>query len=512
MQPWTKDSLHELVSDRLRGLKLIVVSNREPYIHCRQGYRTVCMRAASGLTTALDPILQSSGGVWIAHGSGDADRDAVDFRDHVRVPPGNPSYTLRRVWLPRELEAEYYYGLANQGLWPLCHIAFQRPHYTRENWRSYEIANRLFADAVLEEADGEPAFVFIQDYHFGLLPRMLKLDNPNLVVAHFWHIPWPNREAFRTFPWKEDLLDGMLGNDLLGFHLRYHAVNFLETVDSTLETLVDTEHGRVTRGGHVTQVKDFPISIDFAERSRLASGPGMTTATAEWIQELGDPPEMLGIGVDRIDYTKGIPERLRALDLLLEEHPEYIGRLTFVQIGVPSRTAIADYGDLNRRLAAQVDALNARWARGAWRPVVFVRRHVDQHALIALHLMADFCVVSSLHDGMNLVAKEFVASRIDGDGVLILSAFTGAARELADALIINPFSPEEIADAMHRALTMPAEERFNRMNRMRTAVAGYNVYRWASEIIRALTSLDAAEAAGKFRTYESSVKSAAEVA
>lgn len=502
MEQWTKNSLHEMITDRLLGLKLIVVSNREPYIHRWQQDRMQCMKAASGLTTALDPVLQASGGTWIAHGSGDADRDAVDFRDHVRVPPSKPSYTLRRVWLTQELEEEYYYGLANQALWPLCHIAYQRPHYNRQHWLSYQRANRLFANAVLEEAAGRPAFVFIQDYHFGLLPRMLKNSNPNLVVAQFWHIPWPNRESFRTFPWKEELLDGMLGNDLLGFHLRYHSANFLETVDNTIEALVDKESGEVTRGGHVTEVKAFPISIDFDEHTRIAASSSTAAGAASWVQELGELPEILGIGIDRIDYTKGIPERLRAIDLLLEEHPEYIGRFTFAQVGVPSRTAIPDYEELNRQLIAQVEALNAKWSHGRWRPVVFIRRYVDQNVLIALHQMADFCVVSSLHDGMNLVAKEFVASRIDGDGVLILSAFTGAARELPDALIINPFSAEEIADAMHQAMTMPSEERYSRMNRLRSAVAANNVYRWAGEMIRALTGLTAAL---KHRTYETSL-------
>lgn len=489
MTAWTKDSLKQLVSDRLRGQKVIAVSNREPYMHINDRGHVRCITPASGLTTAMDPILRASGGTWVAHGSGSGDHLTTDARDRVRVPPASPSYTLRRVWLPQDIETEYYYGLANEGLWPLCHIAFHRPRFSLKDWNSYRKANELFAEAVLDEAGDDPAFVFIQDYHLALLPRMLKQRNPNLTVAQFWHIPWPNREAFRVFPWKEELLDGLLGNDLLGFHVRYHCSNFLDTIDRSVEALVDTDHAQVTRGGHTTMVRPFPISIDFAEHSRLAASTEVMAESTQWLDELGRAPEMLGIGIDRIDYTKGIPDRLRALDHLLEQHPEYIGRLTFLQVGVPSRTAIAGYEALNQALVQQVDALNRRWGRGSWRPIVLVRRHVDRAALIALHLMADFCMVTSLHDGMNLVAKEFVASRIDADGVLILSAFTGAARELTDALIVNPFAIEEMADAIHEALNMPAPERRRRMNRCRAAVSSNNIYRWAGEIISTLAGV-----------------------
>ena len=494
IENWTRKRLQNLVSTAFRGVKLIVVSNREPYIHTRTDGRIVCGVAASGLTTALDPILRASGGVWVAHGSGSADREVVDARDRVLVPPEAPSYALRRVWLPAQIEHEYYYGLANEGLWPLCHAAFHRPRFSARNWASYQEANQLFANAVLEEADGEQAVVFIQDYHLALLPAILKRNNPKLTVAQFWHIPWPNRETFRAFPWKDQLLDGMLGNDLLGFHLQYHCTNFLETIDRTIEARVDTEHGYVSRNGHRTQVRAFPISIDFEERVRMAGSANLASATSEWRRELGSAPEILGIGIDRIDYTKGIPDRLQAIDRLLEEHPEYAGRLVFLQVGVPSRTAIADYDDLNRALIRQVDAINRKWGHCSWKPILFVRRHVEQQSLIALQLMADFCLVTSLHDGMNLVAKEFVASRIDGDGVLILSAFTGAARELTEALIVNPFAVDEMAETIHQAINMPAEERRRRMNRMRSVVAANNVYRWAATILSTLSENEAGNA------------------
>ena len=482
-----------LVADRLRGAKLIVVSNREPYIHSEENGSVRCITPASGLTTALDPILRASNGVWVAHGSGTADRRMVDSQDHVQVPPGNPAYTLRRVWLPKQVEDPYYYGLSNGGLWPLCHAVFQRPHFCAKDWVSYRQANEIFADAVLEEANGDPAFVFIQDYHLALLPRMLKRRNPGLTVAQFWHIPWPNRDAFRAFPWKDELLDGMLGNDLLGFHVRHHCANFLDTVERNLEALVDTEHGRVHRSDHVTTVRPFPVSIDYDDHQQRALGPEVQSATAAWKARLGRVPEILGIGVDRLDYTKGIPDKLRAVERLLEEHPEYVGQFVFLQIGVPSRSAIGAYRDLDVEVRHCVDTINHRWGGSKWQPIVFERRHVNQTELSALHSMADFCVVNSLHDGMNLVAKEFVASRVDGDGVLILSAFTGAAREMDGALIVNPFAVEEVSEAMHRAITMAPQARRRRMNRMREAVSGNNIYRWAGKIVLTLTGMETAE-------------------
>ena len=487
METWTQQRLHDLVRERLGGVKFIAVSNREPYVHVRIEGAITCMTPASGLTTALDPIVRAAQGVWVAHGSGNADNEMVDAYGRLLVPPNDPAYTLRRVWLPKDIEDEYYYGLSNEGLWPLCHVAFHRPRFSQKHWASYRKANQIFADAVLEEANGDPAFVFIQDYHLALLPRLLKQCNPRLTIAQFWHIPWPNCETFRAFPWKEELLDGLLANDLLGFHIRQHCTNFLNSIERTVEARVDHEQGLVSKEGHVTAVRSFPISIDFDAHVRLALNRSrITAATARWWLELEQTPEMLGIGIDRIDYTKGIAERLLALDRLFEEHPEYVGRLVFLQVGVPSRTFITDYAQLNQDLAEQVQAINIKWGRGQWKPLVFVRRHVDQRDLVALHLMADCCVVSSLHDGMNLVAKEFVASRVDGDGVLILSAFTGAARELTDALIVNPFAVDEMAEAIHQGLNMPAMERHRRMQKMRAVVSKNNIYRWASDVLLTL--------------------------
>ena len=342
----------------------------------------------------------------------------------------------------------------------------------------------MFADAVLEEANGEPAFVFIQDYHFGLLPRLLKERNPNLTVAQFWHIPWPNRETFRVFPWKEELLDGLLGNDLLGFHLRYHCVNFLETIDRGLEAIVDNEHCDVWRGGKLTSVRPFPISIDFEHHVQEVGEAAVDRHMERWRRELGNDHRFLGIGIDRADYTKGIPDRLRAVDRLLEMCPEYRGKLLFLQVAVPSRMQIGEYRRLNQELEQIVGEINAKWARGTWRPIRLCARHLPQIELIALHRLSDFCMVTPLHDGMNLVAKEFVASRTDNQGVLVLSSFTGAARELTSALLVNPFSVDEMSEALRHALTMPRDERNRRMRALRKVVRENNIYAWAGNVMR----------------------------
>jgi trehalose 6-phosphate synthase len=487
---WNREALHELIETRLREHRLIVVANREPYIHRVVGGGVECVVPASGMATALDPIMRACGGTWVAHGSGSADRQFVDEHDHVQVPPKDPRYTLRRVWLTKEQEDGYYYGLANEGLWPLCHVVFTRPAFLARHWQVYREVNELFAQAVLEEAGGGPAFVFIQDYHFALLPRILKQANPNLIVAHFWHIPWPNRETFRTFHWAEELLDGLLGNDLLGFHLRYHCHNFLDTVDRALEARVDVERSEITRGGKVTSIRPFPIGIDFDEHTAESGGPIVDAAMADWQHCLGKGNRIVGIGIDRLDYSKGIPDRLRAVDRLLELHAEYRERLVFVQVGVPSRTHLRPYRLLEDEVEGLVEEINWRWSADGWQPIVFAKKHHDQPSLMALHRLASFCLVTSLHDGMNLVAKEFVASRFDEDGVLILSRFTGAARELTSALLVNPYAIDDMAEAMHQAIQMPHCERQRRMQKMREAVSGNNIYRWAGKIVSALLKFE----------------------
>lgn len=486
---WTRRALQDLIAEKMSGYKFIVVANREPFIH-RYGEDGVELtRPASGMATAIDPIMDASGGTWIAHGSGDADRDFVDEHDRLRVPPENPTYTLRRVWLTKEQEQGFYYGMANEGLWPLCHVTFTPPVFRPSDWDCYREVNRLYADAVLEEAGDDPTFVFIQDYHFCLLPRMLKESGKKLIVAQFWHIPWPNREVFRVFPWYEELLDGLLGNDLLGFHVRYHCQNFLETVDRSVEARVDVERSEITRNGKTTAIREFPISIDYAEHDAGAQSPAVDAAMARWKKRIG-PVEVLGVGIERLDYTKGIPQRLRAVDELLKARPDLKRKFTFVQIAVPSRSHIPEYRRIEDEIETLVDEVNYTWSERGWKPILFVKEHQDSVEMMALHRLARFCAVTSLHDGMNLVAKEFIASRADDDGVLLLSQFTGSARELGDALLVNPFAIHEIAAAMAAAADMPQEERSRRMRRMREHLARHNVYRWGGKVLSELLRFD----------------------
>jgi trehalose 6-phosphate synthase len=497
---------YELVASlgsHLRHTHLVVVGNREPYIHLRRvrepgwwarlrgakpSEEITWVRPASGVVTALDPVMRACGGTWIAHGSGDADRAVSDAQGRVRVPPDRPAYTLRRVWLTKDEEEGYYYGAANNAIWPLCHIAYARPEFNESDWEAYSLINRRFAETVLDEIGSRPAVVFIQDYHFALVPRFIKDARPDVVVCQFWHIPWPNPETFRVCPWAESILHGLLGNDLLSFHVQFHCNNFLEAVERVLEARVDYEHFAVVRGGHPTLVKPFAISID----PELWTPPSRLDRAAEGrdLREvLGIGDERIIIGVDRLDYTKGIPDRLRAFERLLMRHPDWCGRAVFVQVGAPSRDHLSRYQALSSEVDELVLAINTRYATETWRPVVYVREHRDPPQLSALYRAAAACVVSSLHDGMNLVAKEFIASRTDYRGVLVLSRFTGAARELHEAVLVNPFAIDEFADALHFALSIPEDQQERRMRALHTRVRNHTVYDWAAGVLRTAVNM-----------------------
>lgn len=484
----TKQTLRRLVRRTLGDRRFVVVSNREPYIHTYGDGALQVLRPASGLTVALDPVMQAVGGVWVAHGSGEADRDVVDAQGRVRVPPGKPRYTLKRVWLSKEQEEGYYYGYANAALWPLCHVAYRRPVFRQSDWETYREVNALFADAVAEEIGEEKAFVFIQDYHLALLPRLLKARCPQTTIAYFWHIPWPNPEVFRICPWKVELLEGLLGNDILGFHIRYHCNNFIDTVDRELEARPDREMTAIVYRGQTTKVRHFPISVDFDTISWEAARRPVTLRMRELREQLR-LPEIVGVGIDRADYTKGIPERLRAVDRFLELHPEYVEKFAFVQVAVPSRVHVEEYRRLNDEIDKLVEEINWKHARGTWKPIVYLPQHLEPPDLFAFYRLARFCLVSSLHDGMNLVAKEFVAANVEEDGVLLLSQFTGAARELVDAVIVNPYATDRLAEQIHEALTMDAREVGSRMRRLRETVRERNIYKWAGDVLRKLGKL-----------------------
>jgi alpha,alpha-trehalose-phosphate synthase [UDP-forming] len=487
---WTAERLRVSIQSRPFG-SLFVVSNREPYMNVQRGKNIESLVPASGLVTALEPILRACDGTWVAFGSGDADKITVDEHDRLRVPPDHPEYTLRRVWLTKDEEQGYYYGFSNEGLWPLCHIAHTRPIFRESDWQSYQDANRKFADAVLAEMNGiEHALLLVQDYHFALLPKMIKEARPDVRVAIFWHIPWPNPEAFRICPWQRELLDGLLGADLVGFHIQAHCNNFLETVDAALESRIEWERFAVKRHNHTTLVRPFPISVDFREsQSEPAVPVSPYELRASLFANLGIKASFLGVGVDRIDYTKGIIERFRGVERFLEKYPSYRKQFTFVQIGAPSRTNIPRYDDLVREVEVVANRINARYQTSEWKPIVLLTRHHDHHEIQPYYRAADLCMVTSLHDGMNLVAKEFVAARTDEGGALILSQFTGATRELRDAIIVNPYDTEQLADAIELALEMSPAERSERMRRMRRIVKEHNVYRWAGNLIAELSEI-----------------------
>ena len=489
---WTAERLRVSLRERLQDQPLFVVSNREPYMHVYDGNKIIRMLIpASGVVTALEPVLLACNGTWVANGSGSADRETVDDHNHLRVPPDRPSYTLRRVWLTDEEDKGYYEGFSNEGLWPLCHIAHTRPIFRPEDWLQYQRINQRFADAVLQEmADVDSPILLAQDYHLALVPRMVKEVRPDARVAIFWHIPWPNAEVFGICPWQRELIEGLLGADLIGFHIQSHCNNFLETVDRALEALTEWDRFAVNRQGHVTRVRPYPISVAFSENPRPDTDSANAAALREALcDEMGIEATHLGVGVDRVDYTKGILERFRALERFLELNPGYQQRFTFVQIGAPSRTDIERYKNFLDEVGSEADRINARFQTSRWKPIVFRKKHHSHEEIARFYQAASLCMVTSLHDGMNLVAKEFVASREDERGVLILSTFAGAAHELSDALLVNPYDIAQLARAIHRALEMPEQEQADRMQRMRHTVRQHNVYRWAAHLLSDLTEI-----------------------
>ncbi len=488
---WTSQRLAEHVRGKLNGSSLFVVSNREPYIHNWQGSEITVTVPASGLVTAIEPILCACNGTWVAQGSGSADTETVDEHDRIQVPPDDPKYTLRRLWLTPEEEEGYYYGFANEGLWPLCHMAHTRPTFRASDWEYYNKVNERFADALVKEMEGQKnPVVFIQDYHFTLLPRMIKDRMPHARVAIFWHIPWPNPEAFSICPWQRELLDGLLGADLLGFHVQAHCNNFLSTVDRVLEARVDWEHFSVKRNDHWSSVLPFPISVEMSTDdldSHLERNSEEERSAI--IAELGIDATFLGVGVDRVDYTKGIVERFHAVESFLERHPRYQGKFTFIQIGAPTRSNIPRYAEFQREVESEANRINDRFKRGRWRPIVFLNRQHSHKEVRRYYRAAHLCMVTSLHDGMNLVAKEYVASRNDERGALILSRFTGAARELQDAIIVNPYDIQATGEAIARILEMDVAEITDRMQRMRRIVREHNIFWWAGTLIGDLCDL-----------------------
>ena len=470
--------LRELVHAEIPSGGLIVIANREPYAHeLDEGGKVVVRQPASGLVTGIEPMLRACGGTWIAHGSGAADRLTADRMGRVAVPPGAPEYTLRRLFVEEEAYERYYSGFANEGIWPLCHTAYTQPIFRAPDWVAYQAVNETFARAAVEEARAD-GLLLVQDYHFALVPRLVREQAPHVVTSLFWHIPWPNAEVAGICPWKEAILEGMLGADVIGFHTQQYCLNFLETVQRYLECRVDLETMSVSYGGHRTEVRPYPISVEWPY-------PAATRADgAELRQALGIPRDAhVSVGVDRADYTKGLVERVAAVELLLEENPSLIGRYVFVQLASPTRTRIPKYQRLAADLVEIADRVNARFATPAWKPVILQMRTFSPDEVRRYYAMADSAVVTPLHDGMNLVAKEYAAACSDGDGALVLSIFAGASKELDGALLVNPYDTQQVAEAMLRAVLMPAAERRARMQAMRDRIASHSIYDWSETLL-----------------------------
>jgi len=490
MKPiWSKESLCNLIEEKFSDCHLTIVSNREPYIHSHVGGKIKCETAVGGVTTALDSVMRATGGLWIACGNTKADRKTVDLNNKVMVPPEEPLYTLKRVWLTKKEINGYYYGFSNQALWPLCHSTYVLPIFDESQWNTYKKVNNIFAQSVLEEIGNEKALVFIQDYHFALLPKLIKEARPETTVTQFWHIPWPRQQVFNTCPWQREILDGLLGNDLLGFHTVRHCRNFLTTVNRGTRAKVNYERAEVIWAEKETTVRHFPISVDFEQLTQDAQRDEVKREIKRLKHSLALEGKSIAISIDRLDYTKGIPQRLVAIERFLGNWPEYKGKMVFIEALVPSRTQILSYRKLAKDVDALVTKINQQHGSGDWKPIITLPGPSSPNTLAALRCLADLCIVSSLHDGMNLVAKEFVASKCDNDGVLLLSSSTGAARELDGALLINPFAIDQFAASIKEALDMPKSERGRRMRRKRSIVRKSNIYKWAADIFSELAKL-----------------------
>lgn len=491
MNIWTKKDLKDFVKEKFSDEMFIVVSNRQPYVHSFEHGNIVCHRTPGGVVTAIDPIMKACGGTWVAYGNGPADRKVSDSDGCLMVPEKNPSYTLKRLWLNKQEAQGYYYGFSNEALWPLCHTAFRRPVFRQEDWEQYVAVNRRFAQAVADIIKDKKAFVWIQDYHFCLLAKFLRELLPQKVfLAHFWHIPFPSHEIMRICPYKNQIIEGLLSNDLLGFHIQYHCNNFIDHVNRDLECKIDIEKNTIVKGGHETFIRPYPISIDFEEVQRIASDEHID----EDVKRLTDEFNLQGlrvlVGIDRIDYTKGIPERLLAIDRLFEKYPEFKEKIVFLQMGAVSRIHLEEYKRLNDDLNALVEQINWKHGQNDWSPIVMVRRQLSLKEVITFYKKAEVCVVSSLHDGMNLVAKEYIASCVDHKGMLVLSRFAGASRELTDAVLVNPYDREDFAEGLKQALIMPEKECRERMTRMRSMLETNNVYSWAAQILTEMKKIE----------------------
>ncbi|MCL4427621.1 MAG: trehalose-6-phosphate synthase [Deltaproteobacteria bacterium] len=501
-----KSRFKDLIKEKLGNINLIVVSNREPVAHEYVGKKIKPVKSVGGLTIALEPIMKNLNGTWIAYGGGSADKAVSDDRGRVKLQGDDPGefYTVKRLFLSKQELNDYYYGYANSVLWPLCHIVYVRPKFNSEQFIEYDEVNKKFADAVIDEiktyndsageknGTGETEaehVVWLQDYHLVRCAKYIKEHDRNIKVSLFWHIPWPNPEIFSICAEKEAILEGLLANDLIGFQIIYHCQNFLRTCEWELEAQVNWADYSVTYKGHKTKVAPFPISVDahYLYHFSMSDNVEKIIENVKNNDEIIEPSyEYLAVSVDRLDYTKGIIEKLTAIDKLLEKYPELQGKFVFVQFGVLSRINIEAYSKFNDEISRLINNINWKYRTSDWYPIVRYFKQLELETYLAYYRMADIAIVSPLHDGMNLVSKEYVAANSDLKGMLVLSKFAGSAKELTDAVLVNPFNVECFAESIYKALFMDEEEKKRRMEKMQNVIRENDIYDWAYNFLLSL--------------------------
>ncbi len=459
------------------GRPITIISNRAPYQLRKHFGQLHHEKNIGGLVSVLDEIMCQSGGTWIAWG------EKGDIPEQVGIPLDRPRYSLRLIHLTDLEVNQYYHGFSNRVLWPLSHYFLDRCHFGSEYWNGYREVNEKFAKA-FREGSQDQDLIWIHDFHLTLLPSLLRRDRPNLSIGFFWHIPFPASPVFRVLPWREEILRGLLGSDLIGFQLPLHAENFFQSVEDVVKVPVNRDSSSINYDGRIIRVGVFPVGIDFDKWNDLASSPPLAERARELSKEVG--VENIILGVDRLDYTKGILERLYAYERLLEKYPEFHSRVCMIQIAVPSRTRVEEYRTLRREIDETIGRITGRFSKRKWIPLRYLYRAFAIEDLVAYYLAADLALITPLRDGMNLVAKEYVASRMQEDGSLILSEFTGAAATLTDAILVNPYDIEGLADAIHFALCMPKDEKHRRMKQLRCAVKDKDIYWWCASFLKSL--------------------------
>jgi len=462
--------------------KLIVVSNRVPYNVKKVKGKIQYKKSVGGLVTALDPILCHRGGQWIGwNGYSGYSRD-LKGKFVVGKDCDLEGYSLKLINLSAKELKNFYHGFANRALWPLFHGFISQSYFDNNNFFFYRKINNRFANRILEEASGNE-IIWIHDYQLCITPASLReRSRKKLKIIFFLHIPFPNYETFRVLPWDKEILEGLLGNDLIGFQTSRDAHNFLECCKNILDLQVDFKDKKISYDGRVIDVGGFPISIDFDHFNDLAKNRE-TVKYRKNIKDLGGDAKVI-ISVERLDYTKGIKERLKAVDRFFTKYPEYLKKVVFLQIAVPSRTKIREYIELKKEIDEMVGNINGKYSDGLWSPIQYLFKALPQQELAALYKYSDICMVNSLRDGMNLIGKEFASCNISEEGVLILSELAGAAEELGDySLMVNPYDTEEVADTLRKAINMHGHTRKKMMQGLRGQISENNIYKWADNFL-----------------------------